>query len=77
MLIKSQGLKASLGGFPNYMHLTQGLMGNMPTLNSAASTIFSDIFGNLEKGTIAFYSFGPESLTSRTYGFGLWPNKRT
>lgn len=77
MLIKLQSLKSRLAGFPNYMHLAQGLMGDIPTLNSAASTIFSDVFGNLEKETIGPCSFGPESLTPKTYGFGLWPDKRT
>jgi hypothetical protein len=57
------------------MHLAQGLMGNMPRLNAAASAVFSDIFGVLDKTAASFYSFGPESLTPSTYGFGLITNQ--
>lgn len=52
------------------MHLAHGLMGNMPKLTDAASTVFYDIFRVYDRKGAPFHSFASELLMSSTYGLG-------
>lgn len=55
--------------YSNYMHIAQGLMGNMPRLNTFASGVFTDTFQSLGINRPVFDLFKPESLQPSTFNF--------
>ncbi|KAF6835188.1 Mut3p-like fungal specific transcription factor [Colletotrichum plurivorum] len=67
-----EALRLKLSGVRDWMHLTQGLMSNMPTLRAQAREVFSDILDEQESDE-GYGPFAPDVLKPHLHGFCYGP----
>ncbi|KAH7024772.1 fungal-specific transcription factor domain-containing protein [Microdochium trichocladiopsis] len=63
-----EALRIKLSGVTDWMHLAQGLLGNIPVLVSQAREIFTGVLGMERKDNDEYGLFAPETLQPQRYG---------